>query len=293
MNIQIIVNAIALGGVYATIAVGYALIFNILKFSNFSHGGVLVATAYMGYFVATKLHTNFIVTLLITALLGGILAMIIEVVAFRRLRKRRANTMLYFVSSMIISILLTNLITVFFSTSYYSYPVFFEKSSFQIGGITLITADWLQLLISVVALFILQFILKKTRLGIAIRALSTDSETTSLMGANVTVIIAATFFVSGALGGVSGMFLGMNYTLYPQLGSTMITKGFVSSIIGGLGNITGAVLGAFILAAVEVALTNIDFIGSSLTPIFTFMLMIIFLLVRPQGIAGSTAKEKV
>ncbi len=293
MNIQIIVNAIALGGVYATIAVGYALIFNILKFSNFSHGGVLVATAYMGYFVATKLQANFVVTLLVTAVLGGILAMIIEFIAFRRLRKRRANTMLYFVSSMIVSILLTNLITVFFGTSYYSYPVFFAKSSFQVGGITLITADWLQLLISVVALFVLQLILKKTRLGIAIRALSTDSETTSLMGANVTVIIAATFFVSGALGGVSGLFLGMNYTLYPQLGATMITKGFVSSIIGGLGNITGAVLGAFILAAVEVFLTNIDFIGSSLTPIFTFMLMIVFLLVRPQGIAGSTAKEKV
>lgn len=293
MNIQIIVNAISLGGVYATIAVGYALIFNILKFSNFSHGGVLVGTAYMGYFVATKLQTNFVFTLLITAVLGGILAMIIEFVAFRKLRQRRANTMLYFVSSMTVSILLTNLITVLFGTSYYAYPVFFSNSSFHIADITFITSDMLQLVISVVALIILQIILRKTRLGVAIRALSTDSETTSLMGANVTVIIAATFFVSGALGGVSGLFLGMNYTLYPQLGAIMITKGFVASIIGGLGNVTGAVLGAFILAAVEVTLTNIDFIGSSLTPIFTFLLMVVFLLVRPQGIAGSTVKEKV
>jgi len=292
MSLQMIINGLSLGGVYAIIAVGYALIYNILKFSNFSHSGILVATAYIGYFIASKLHTNFWVTLLLTALIGGVLAVIVEFIGFRRLRVKNVNTMLYFVSSITVSMLLENLITVLFSTSYYSYPAFFKTTSFNVGGIMFVTTDILMLLISCVALTILQFVLKKTRIGVAIRALSTDAKTTSLMGINVTSIVIATFFVSGMLGGISGMFLGINYTLYPKLGG-MITKGFISSIIGGLGNITGAVMGAFILGLLEVFLINIDFIGSSFTPVVTFVIMIIFLLIRPQGIAGSIAKEKV
>lgn len=292
MNIQMIVNGLSLGGVYALIAVGFAIIYNILKFSNFSHSGVLVTTAYIGYFVAVKLGLNFWLTLLITAVLGGILALIIEYIGFRRLRKKNANTMLYFVSSITISMLLENIITVLFSTSYYSYPVFFEKTSFEVGGILLITNDILMMAISYISLLLISIILYKTRIGIAIRALSMDSSTTSLMGINVTLIVMATFFVSGAVGGISGMFLGMNYTLYPQLGS-MVTKGFISSIVGGLGSVSGAVIGAMILGLLEVFLMNIDFIGSSYTPVVTFLIMIVFLLVRPQGISGKLIKEKV
>lgn len=292
MSIQMIINGLSLGGVYATIAVGFALIFNILKFSNFSHSGILVTTAYAGYFVASRLGTNFWVTLLLTAIIGGFLAMGVEFIAFRRLRKNNVNPMLYFVSSITVSILLENIITVLFSTSYYSYPTFFKTSSITVGGLMFVTTDILMLVISVVVLAILQFVLKKTRIGVAIRALSTDSRTTSLMGINVTMIVLATFFASGVMGGISGMFLGINYTLYPQLGG-MITKGFISSIIGGLGNISGAVMGAFILGLVEVILINIDFIGSSYSPVVTFLIMIVFLLIRPQGIAGTITREKV
>lgn len=292
MSLQMLINGLSLGGVYATIAVGFALVYNILKFSNFSHSGILVSTAYIGFFIANKLGTNFWMTLLLTGFFGGCLALLVEFIGFRRLRLKNVNTMLYFVSSITLSMLMQNLITVLFSTSYYSYPVFFKTSSFNIGGLMFVTTDILMLVISCIALAILQFILKKTRIGVAIRALSTDSNTTSLMGINVTRIVMATFFVSGVLGGISGMFLGINYTLYPQLGG-MITKGFIASIIGGLGNVSGAVMGAFILGLAEVFLVNIDFIGSSFTPVVTFLVMIVFLLVRPQGLAGTITKEKV
>lgn len=292
MSIQCLVNGMSLGAVYATIAVGFALIFNILKFSNFSHGGVLVVSAFTGYLITTYLGTGFWGTLFLTAIIGGILAVAIEFVGFRYLRKNKANVMLYFVSSITIGMLLENIITVIFSTAFVSYPVFFQNSSFKIGNITFITTDVLMFFISSISLLIIMIVLYKTRLGIAIRALSMDSDTTSLMGLNVSVIIMATFFVSGMLGGIGGVFLGINYTLYPQLGK-LVVKGFISSVIGGLGNISGAVIGAFALGILEVFLINIDFIGSALAPVVIFVLMIIFLILRPQGIAGKIIKEKV
>lgn len=292
MSLQSLVNGISLGGVYALIAVGFALIFNILKFSNFSHSGVLVGSAYMGYLVTTHLHTNFWVTLGITAILGGFLALIIEFVGFRYLRKKKAQLMLYFVSSVTISMLVQNLITVFFSGAFYTYPMFFTTMSFKVGSIIFSVTDVLMFGISVVSLSILMYVLYKTRLGISIRALSMDADTTELMGVNVTVVIAATFFVSGMLGGVAGMFLGINYTLYASLGG-LVVKGFISSVIGGLGNIAGAVIGAFLLGMLEVFLIGVDGIGSSLAPVVVFFIMIVFLLVRPQGIAGKIIKEKV
>lgn len=292
MSIQALINGLSLGAVYATIAVGFALIFNVLKFSNFSHGGVLVTTAFMGYLITTKFQTNFWVTLLLTAIAGGILALGIEFVGFRYLRKKKANIMLYFVSSITIGMLLENLMTVFFSSAFVSYPPYFKPSSFQLGGVTFIVTDTLMFVISCLALLAIMLVLYKTRLGVSIRALSMDGDTATLMGVNVTLVIMATFFVSGALGGISGMFLGINYTLYPQLGK-LVVKGFISSVVGGLGNILGAVLGAFLLGLLEVFLINLDFIGSGLAPVVTFLVMIVFLIVRPQGIAGKIIREKV
>lgn len=290
--IQAFINGLSLGAVYATIAVGFALIFNILKFSNFSHGGVLVVTAYAGYFIQKALNTDFWMTLLLTALCGGLLALGIEFTAFRRPRKKKANIMLYFVSSITMGMLLENIIAVLFGSAFISYPPFFEKSFFRYNGVVFIVTDLLMLGISVAVLVILMLVLFRTRLGVAIRALSMDSLTTSLMGVNVTLVIMATFFVSGAMGGISGLFLGINYTLYPSLGK-LVVKGFIASVIGGLGSISGAVIGAFLLGMLEVLLIWIDGIGSGWAPVVIFLVMIIFLIVRPQGIAGRITREKV
>lgn len=291
MSLQAIINGISLGAVYAIIAVGFALVFNILKFSNFSHSGVLVASGYLGYLVCSTLHTNFWITLIITAILGGFLALVIEYIGFRHLRKQNAQIMLYFVSSVTIAMLAENIIAVFFSGAFYSYPLFFKTMSFKIGGLVFVVTDMLMLLISCASLGILMFLLYKTRLGLSIRALSMDARTTGLMGVNVTFVICATFFVSGMLGGIGGMFIGINYTLYAKLGG-LVVKGFIASVIGGLGSIGGAVIGAFILGMLEVVLINIDGIGSGLAPVVVFFVMIAFLLVRPQGIAGKIIREK-
>lgn len=295
MSIQQLINGISLGAVYALIAVGFALIFNILKFSNFSHGGVMTVTAYIGYLgaVIMKNYTSstilVILTALIAAIAGGFVAVLVERLAFRRLRINKSPVIYYFVSSITMGILLENLVTIFAGSNFYSYPFKLGSETFKVGGVVVAASDFIMLMISAVVLTILVLILKKTKIGVAIRALSFDINTTALMGLDTNFVIMSTFFASGALGGLSGVFLGINYTLYPQLGK-LVVKGFVASVIGGLGSITGAVVGAILLGLTEVIL--IGLVGSGLTPVFVFAIMLIFLLLRPKGIAGSIVQEK-
>lgn len=292
MSVQQILNGLSLGSVYSIIAVGFALVFNILKFSNFSHGGVLTVTAYAGFLISTRLRTGLPLTLLLTAFVGGVLAVLIERVAFRRLRRNRSPVIFFFVSSITMGILLENLITIGFSSNFYSYPKFFQKTILEWAGFHVAVSDLWMFIISFAALAILMAVLYRTKLGVAIRALSMDPSTTFLMGANVDRIVAATFFVVGILGGIAGVFLGINYTLYPQLGQ-LIVKGFIASVIGGLGNLSGAVVGALLLGILEVTLTGIEGIGSGLAPVVIFVITLVFLILRPQGIAGRIIQEKV
>jgi len=292
MNIQQLLNGLSLGSVYSIIAVGFALVFNILKFSNFSHGGVLTVTAYAGYLIATQGKVGLIPTLVLTSLVGGMIAVLIERVAFRRLRKSKSPVIFYFVSSITMGILLENLITITFSSNFYSYPKFFEKTILRLGDFQVAVTDFWMFVISLLALSCLMVILYRTKLGVAIRALSMDPSTTLLMGAPVNQIVVATFFTVGVLGGIAGVFLGINYTLYPQLGQ-MIVKGFIASVIGGLGNLSGAVMGAILLGLLEVFLTGVEGIGSGLAPVVIFLITLVFLILRPQGIAGKIIQEKV
>lgn len=288
---QLILNGVSLGAVYAMIAVGFALVFNILKFSNFSQGGVITVTAYAGFLINKALGVNFFVTLLATAVVGGFVALAVERLAFRRLRTKRSPVILYFVSSITMGMLLENLIVISFSSNFYSYPKFFETTVVKFLGLSAATSDLLMLAVAVSALAVLMFVLHRTRIGIAVRALSMDGPTTSLMGVNVNLAVSAVFFMVGALGGMAGVFLGVNYTLYPQIGQ-MIVKGFIASVIGGLGNIAGAVIGAILLGLLEVGLTSVDGIGSGLAPVVVFVVTLVFLILRPQGIAGRIIHEK-
>ncbi len=295
MTLQLLINGIALGSVYALIAVGFALIFNILKFSNFSHGGLMSATAYVGYLASLGLKRYisslplFICTLIVAALAGGVLALIVERVAFRRLRNNNSSVIYYFISSITMGILMENAITIFASSNFYSYPQFLPGTILHMGGLQVVVADLLTLGFSASALLILLYVLFRTRIGLAIRCSSFDVATAKLMGMNPNTVVAAAFFASGVLGGVAGVFLGINYTLYPQLGQ-FIVKGFIASVIGGLGSIEGAVIGAVLLGVVEIMLIGI--VGAGLAPVFVFFIMLVFLLVRPRGIAGVIVQEK-
>ena len=289
--IQLIINGIALGSVYSLIALGFTLIFSVLKFSNFSHGGVMVVSAYFAYIVCKSWNLGFVPMILITVLFGGCLSCLVQFIGFERLRRTKGSSMLFFVSSANLGTLLQNIIILMFASSYSSYPSFFSRSFFQINeNLTIAVTDMIMLGLSAVGILVLMYILYKTRMGISIRALSMDSDTAKLMGINVSFVMALTFFISGMLAAIAGVLCGMKFLLYPQL-KDLVMKGMTASILGGLGNISGALYGGLLLGLLEVFMTN--FVGSSLQPACTFLFAIIFLIFRPQGISGKFVKEKV
>lgn len=289
--IQLIINGIALGSVYSLIALGFTLIFSVLKFSNFSHGGVMVVSAYFAYIVCKSWNLGFVPMILITVLFGGCLSCLVQFIGFERLRRTKGSSMLFFVSSANLGTLLQNIIILMFASSYYSYPSFFSRSFFQINeNLTIAVTDMIMLGLSAAGILVLMYILYKTRMGISIRALSMDSDTAKLMGINVSLVMALTFFISGMLAAIAGVLCGMKFLLYPQL-KDLVMKGMTASILGGLGNISGALYGGLLLGLLEVFMTN--FVGSSLQPACTFLFAIIFLIFRPQGISGKFVKEKV
>ena len=295
MSIQQLLNGVSLGSVYALIAVGFALVFNILKFSNFAHGGVMTITAYIG--LAASLFFSrwfsglplFAATLLSAALAGAMVGIILERMAFRRIRNNNSPVIYYFISSITMGILMENIVTIFASSTFYSYPKFFDLTVVNIAHVNIALTDLLMLVFSSTALMILLWVLYRTKIGLAIRALSFDVNTANLMGMDSNRVVMATFVAAGILGGTAGVFLGINYTLYPQLGQ-LIVKGFIASVIGGLGSITGAMIGAVLLGVLEVTLISV--VGAGIAPVFVFIIMLTFLLLRPRGIAGVIVQEK-
>ncbi len=287
--LQYTLNGLAMGSVYALIATGFAMIFNVLKFSNFSHGALMTLSATAGYFIAAANKWGLIPSILVSLVTGALIALVGEFVAFRRILQRSTSPVYFFVSSITLGTLYEGFVVLKLGANFYNFPSYFKPKAIKFAGLVISTADLVMLGISLVALLVLAFLIQRTRVGRALRSVSFDRDTASLMGINVTRTIQLAFIISGALAGLAGIFVGMKFTLYPTLGS-IVVKGFVAAVIGGLGSLPGAVIGAMVLGLVETMLTAA--FGSAYAPIFSFVIMIIFLLVRPRGIAGSNIQEK-
>lgn len=288
--IQLLCNALSLASIYALIGIGYALIYGILKFSNFSHGASMVTCAYIAYFLTRFGIKQFWLVLILSALAGGFLNMLIELIAFRRLRIDGKNIVLFFVSSVTVGMLVENILVMNFSEAFYSYPSFFKTRFLNIGGISIDFTDIVMISIAVVFILGLALVMNKTWLGLKLRAISEDTSTGGLMGINVTRIIMATFFVAGVAAAFAGFLIGVRTILTPQLGSLYVVKGFIVAVLGGLGSISGALWGALLLGVVE-TIFNV-WIGSAAAPIGLFFFALLFLYFRPSGISGMFHYDK-
>lgn len=291
--LQLTISGISLGAVYALISVGFAIVYSIMKFSNFAHGSMISACAFIGFFFQRAFDPAppFWVTAVFTMLSGVALALFVDTVAYRRIRKKQAPTIYYFLASITVAILLEQILTVFFGKNLYSYPPLFKSTTYNIGTMRFSCMDTLILCVSLAILAVLIFLINKTRVGLAIRTVAINPVTSRLMGINSTVIIMTVFALAGALAGISGVLLGAKYSVYPSLGPSMMIKGFIASVIGGLGSLSGAISAAILLGLVEIFLTY--WLGSLSAPIVLFGIMLVFLAVRPDGISGKFAKEKV
>lgn len=291
--LQLFISGISLGSVYALIAVGFAIVFSNMRFSNFAHGGMISACAYIGYFFQSSFENppSFVVTLLFTTLCGIGMSLLIDVVAYSRIRKKQAPNLYYFLASITMAILIEQILNIFFGRNSYAFPAIFSSTTYRLGSLRFSSMDTLILGVALLILSVLIFVINKTKIGLAIRTVSINPAASRLMGINSGMIITIVFAIAGALAGASGVLLGAKYSVYPSLGQSMMIKGFIAAVIGGLGSMGGAIAAAIILGILEIFL--IYWAGSLVTPIVLFGIMLIFLVVRPNGLAGRFAKEKV
>jgi len=289
--LQQIINGLSLGSVYALIAVGYSLVYSILLFSNFAHGGFLVIGGYICYFMLRSVGTNIWLAGAAAMVGAGVSAILTERVAYKPIREKTNITLYLLIASMGMSIVIENVFVILAGGRFRALPPVIPTSPVNVFGVaTTSMFDILSLVTAVIFLSCLQLFLTRTKWGLAIRAAAYDLRVAGLMGVNVNRLVSIVFFVAGVLAAVGGIFLSARYTLYPQLGLITI-KAFIAAVIGGLGSLPGAVVGSLILGLAE--MLTAGFISSQMRDLVVFLLLIITLLIRPSGLFGKEVKEKV
>ncbi len=287
--LQQLINGLSLGSIYALMAVGYSLVYSILNFSNFAHGSVIMLGAYFGFYAMTLLPLPFIGALVVAALGCGIVAVLVEKIAYRPLRMRNAPSLYFIIAAMGGSIFLENLVIATIGPTFKTYPEIFEETAISIAGIALNKFDLIMFIISAISLIVLVIILEKTMIGLAIRATSYSSRGATLMGVNVDKVIFVIFALGGILAGFAGMMFGARYTVYPTIG-IITNKSFIAAVFGGLGSLPGAIIGSVMLGLIETFAAG--FIASNWKDFIAFALLIIVLVVKPSGLMGKLTEDK-
>ena len=287
--LQQLINGLSIGSIYALMAVGYSLVYSILNFSNFAHGGVIMLGAYFGLYAVNLFGMPFLGSLIVAAVLAGFVAVTLEKVAYSPLRRRNAPPLYFIISAMGASIFLENLVVVTIGPTFKTYPELIDKTPISLGSISISKLDLLMFAVAAASLIILVFIIEKTKVGLAIRACSYSARGSSLMGVNVNRIIFVIFLLGGVLAGIAGMLFGMKYTVYPQIG-IITNKSFIAAVFGGLGSLPGAVIVSLLLGIIETF--GVAYISSSYRDLIAFVLLIIVLVFKPSGIMGKITEDK-
>lgn len=317
--IQNILNGIAIGSVYALFALGYTLVFSILRVINFAHGAVFTVGAYFTYVLTgsqfgfngllaeQKLPFGlpFPIAMLVGSIFAGLFAVVIERVAFRPLRNKRADPLLSLVSSLGIAVIVTNVIQVLVGAEPYSYPrdpfgplpnnINFAPLFGLDKTILIRTTQIIIFVVAMILMFLLTFLITRTKIGKALQAVSEDTVTASLLGISPDRLILFTFFLSGVLGAIAGSLIAVPVSVSsPYFGINYGLKGLAVIVLGGLGNIPGTIVGGVVIGLAEAVLPG--FLPSQyggLREAIPFIILFIILLVRPQGILGRSLVQKV
>ncbi len=309
--VQQLLNGLVKGSIYALIALGYTMVYGIVELINFAHGdifmlGGFIALAVLGFFgVAISqalnpaglvqggiLPTIFVLlaTILLAMLITGLIGVVVERVAYRPLRNAPKLTAL--ISAIGMSFILQNVGQIWHGPAPVPYPEVFANNSFTLfGRVTIGLKDIFVVLICITLMAILQFFIQRTKLGKAMRATAQDYDTSKLMGINVNLTITITFFIGAMLAGAAGLIYGMQvHSMQFVQGYQAGLKAFTAAVLGGIGNIPGAMLGGFLIGLIE-AISD-QYISTAWTPVVVFGVLILILTLRPSGLLGQQVPEK-
>ena len=288
--LQQLVNGISLGSIYALIALGYTMIYGIIKLINFAHGDVYMVGAYTGFFAVTFAGFPLWAAIIAAMVVTGILGVLIERIAYKPLRNAPKISVL--ITAIGVSFFLEYTSMYFVSPTPRTFPDLFGDVAWSIGPLVVNGQQVLILALTFVLMLILTYIVQRTKMGKAMRAASFDTETAQLMGIDADKVISFTFCVGSALAAVAGVLVGVYYnSIDPLMGIMPGLKAFIAAVLGGIGILPGAVAGGLILGIVEAFVSG--FISSTFRDAAAFAILILVLLIRPTGLFGKNIKEKV
>ncbi|TFH63667.1 branched-chain amino acid ABC transporter permease [Peribacillus frigoritolerans] len=289
--IQQLVNGISLGSIYALIALGYTMVYGIVKLINFAHGDVFMVGSFVGFYAITVMDLSFIPALLISMATCAIFGVLIERIAYKPLRN--ATRIAALITAIGVSLLIENGLIYIRGAQPEAYPNnVLPMDKLDIFGVSISSQSILILSVSIILMIILQFVVHKTKIGKAMRAVSFDSEAAKLMGINVNNTISATFAIGSALAGAAGVIFGIYYIkIEPLMGVLPGLKAFVAAVLGGIGIIPGAMVGGLLLGVIEALVSAAGY--SLWRDGVAFVVLIFILIFLPQGLFGKNKREKV
>jgi branched-chain amino acid transport system permease protein len=294
-----LVNGLVLGSFYALVALGYTMIFGVIKLLNFAHGDLYMVGGFVGFLVLSAISSvvgadwpGIFLAMLLSMIAVGCLGVVIERIAYRPMLAAPRLSIL--ITALAVSLVLQNTVLALTGGQYVAY-----KSDLGFGGINLgnLFITWNQIVLVVTAAILmvaLQLFVTQTQFGRAMRAVSIDKDMCQLMGINVPVIIAVTFFIGSALAAAAGTMAGAYYgSVWYFMGFLIGLKAFTAAVIGGIGSIPGAMLGGLVLGLLEAFGTQIPFIGSEWKDVFSFAVLILVLVLKPTGLLGRSEQERM
>jgi branched-chain amino acid transport system permease protein len=298
--LQNVFNALQWGSFYSMIALGYCLVYGVLRLINFAHGDIFMTACYIAFFVANALLASiglngwlvFAITMIATMAITALLGVTIERVAYRPLRRKGVNRLYVVITALMIGYILEYGNLAALGANSRRFPTLINEQIFKLGPIVLTNLKILVIFAAFAVFGILQFIVKKTSFGMAMRAISYDKFAIPIMGIPVNRIITFTFALGSGLAAVAGILYGMSYPVMdPYMGMILGWKAFIAAVVGGIGDIKGAFLGGFILGFIEIFITTV--LPSSFKDLFSFVILLIILVIKPTGFFGVARSTKI
>ncbi|NLF29054.1 MAG: branched-chain amino acid ABC transporter permease [Clostridiales bacterium] len=289
--IRFLMNGLTLGMTYALIAVGYSLVFGILRLINFSHGAMYALGAHVAM-VVVGFRLSPYLGLLASVMFCGCIGVCTDKVALKPLRKKDAPPITSLITTVGLSYVIQNLLQIIFNTERKPFPNFYYFGQLNILGVSVSSASVIVLCASGLLLFVLTMIIYRTKTGLAMRAIQQNMRAARLLGINVNKVIMLTFFMAGVSAAIAGTLMAAYYqTVYSTMGFTIGLKAFSAAILGGIGNLYGSVLGGLIIGVTESFAAG--YIGGTFRDSIAFIILILILLIKPTGLFGRKGVNKI
>ncbi len=287
--IQQILNGMQLGSIYALIALGYTMVYGILTMINFAHGDLFMVGAFLCFVLAALLGFSFVPTLLVTMFGVACIGVIIERAAYKPLRQ--APRVSAIITALGVGLFLENF-TLALSPYPKQIPPLVPNITWAIGEVSLSALQVFIIALSILLMIILDLVVRRTMIGMGMRAISWDKQVAPLVGVPVNLVISVTFAIGTSLGGAAGVMYGLAYPVIdPYMGIMVGWKAFISAVVGGIGNIRGAMIGGYILGMLEILVVVV--FPSTYRDLVSFTLLLVLLIFRPYGILGRPVPQKV